>query len=154
MNTIGHEGAKTPDGMTAQLMLLKDTPPTRPVRLALAILRKETAVIPAVAHQNRGELPQLPPNAIIESDLHLADGLVQPQGIRVPALLAEIMMDIDETNRLAALAATGDWSALREAVEVDPALEGLDRLYVQEVVRRLVQLNGDVLSRLVDDEEF
>lgn len=49
MNTIGHEGAKTPDGMTAQLMLLKDTPPTRPVRLALAILRKETAVIPAVA---------------------------------------------------------------------------------------------------------
>ena len=154
MNTIGHEGAKTPDGMTAQLMLLKDTPPTRPVRLALAILRKETAVIPAVAHQNRGELPQLPPNAIIESDLHLADGLVQPQGIRVPAPLAEIMMDIDETNRLAALAATGDWSALREAVEVDPALEGLDRLYVQEVVRRLVQLNGDVLSRLVDDEEF
>ena len=68
--------------------------------------------------------------------------------------MAEIMMDIDETNRLAALAATGDWSALREAVEVDPALEGLDRLYVQEVVRRLVQLNGDVLSRLVDDEEF
>ena len=45
-------------------------------------------------------------------------------------------------------------AALREAVEVDPALEGLDRLYVQEVVRRLVQLNGDVLSRLVDDEEF
>ena len=121
---------------------------------SLAILRKETAVIPAVAHQNRGELPQLPPNAIIESNLHLADGLVQPQGIRVPAPLAEIMMDIDETNRLAALAATGDWSALREAVEVDPALEGLDRLYVQEVVRRLVQLNGDVLSRLVDDEEF
>ncbi len=30
MNTIGHEGAKTPNGMTAQLMLLKDTPPTRP----------------------------------------------------------------------------------------------------------------------------
>ena len=79
---------------------------------------------------------------------------MQPQGIRVPAPLAEIMMDIDETNRLAALATTGDWSALREAVEVDPALEGLDRLYVQEVVRRLVQLNGDVLSRLVDDEEF
>jgi len=25
---------------------------------------------------------------------------------------------------------------------------------VQEVVRRLVQLNGDILSRLVDDEEF
>ena len=103
---------------------------------------------------NNASLPQLPPNAIIESDLHLADGLVQPQGIRVPAPLAEIMMDIDETNRLAALAATGDWSALREAVEVDPALEGLDRLYVQEVVRRLVQLNGDILSRLVDDEEF
>ena len=38
--------------------------------------------------------------------------------------------------------------------KADPALEGLDRLYVQEVVRRLVQLNGDVLSRLVDDEEF
>lgn len=153
MNTIGHEGAKTPDGMTAQLLLLKDTPPVRPVQLALAVLRKETTVIPAVAHRNQGELPQLSPMAVVESDLHLQDGKPVPQKLKLPLPLAQIMSDIDETNRLSALAATGDWTALREAVEIDPALEGLDRLYVQEVVRRLVQLNGDVLSRLVDDDE-
>ncbi len=151
MNTIGQQGTETTDGKTAQLLLLKDTPSVRPVRLALAILRKETAVISAVTHQNRGELPQLPATAVIESNLHLQDGVMQPQKLTLPPALYEIMYDIDETNRLSASAAAGDWSSLRECVEVDPALEGLDRLYVQEVVRRLVQLNGDVLSRLSDD---
>lgn len=153
MNTIGQEGAKTTEGMTAQLLLLKDTPPTRPVQLALAILRKETCTIPAVAHRNQGDLAQLSPMAVVESDLHLEQGKPVPQRLTMPMPLVQIMSDIDETNRLSAQAARGDWTALREVVEIDPAMEGLDRLYVQEVVRRLVQLNGDVLSRLVDDED-
>ena len=54
---------------------------------------------------------------------------------------------------LAALAAAGDRSALRECVEVDPALAGRDRLYVQDVVEKMIQLHSDVLSRFDEEEE-
>ena len=56
------------------------------------------------------------------------------------------MREIDETNRLAAKAAEGDVSALRECVETDPALGGLDRLYCMDVVNALIKLHEDVLS--------
>ena len=49
--------------------------------------------------------------------------------------LAEIMTEIDGANRLAARAAMGDREALREYVETDPALGGLDRLYCLDVVK-------------------
>ena len=51
-----------------------------------------------------------------------------------------------EANRLAARAAMGDPGALREYVENDPALGGLDRLYCQDVVEALIRLNEDVLG--------
>ena len=56
------------------------------------------------------------------------------------------MWEIDETNRLAARAAAGDRQALRECVETDPALEGLDRLYCMDVVNALIRLHEDVLD--------
>ena len=55
---------------------------------------------------------------------------------------------------LAALAAMGDRSALRECIEVDPALAGLDRLYVQDVVDKMIELHSDVLSRFDDEEDW
>ena len=66
----------------------------------------------------------------------------------MPDALAETMNAVGETNRLAARAAAGDRSALREVVEIDPALEGLDRLYVQDVVEKMIEMHGDVLQRL------
>ena len=80
-------------------------------------------------------------------------GEIIPHGTLLPLPLMEICGEIDETNRLAALAATGDRSALRECVEVDPALAGLDRLYVQDVVDRMIGLHSDVLSRFDEEEE-
>ena len=52
---------------------------------------------------------------------------------------------MDETNRLAAAAASGDWSALRECIELDPALAGLDRLYCQDLVEKLIEMHDDVI---------
>ena len=70
--------------------------------------------------------------------------------IRVPEALAEVLTEVDEANRLAAKAAMGDPGALREYVETDPALGGLDRLYCLDVVKALVRLHEDVLA---DSEE-
>ena len=150
MNTVAEQGANSREGAMAQLLLLSKASPLRPVRLALALLRGETAVLPAVARRNRGELSGLPPEAVIEADLRLRDGQEMPEGLRLPPALTEIMWEIDETNRLAARAAFGDRGALRECLEKDPALAGLDRLYCQELTEKLIELHSDVLPRFSD----
>ena len=67
---------------------------------------------------------------------------------RVPEAVADTLRAVDETNRLVARAAAGDRGALREAIETDPALDGLDRLYLQDVADKLIELHRDVLPRL------
>ncbi len=151
MNTVREKGAEDTEGAMAQLLLLSRVPPVRPVRLALALLRKEDAVLPAVAHRNGGDLPQLPREALVETSLKVSGGVPQAQGVRVTPALAEIMTEIDGANRLAARAAMGDREALREYVETDPALAGLDRLYCLDVVEKLIALHADVLPLYRDE---
>lgn len=152
MNTVGAKGAQEKEGQMAQLLLLSKAPPIRPMQLALAMLRGDDCDIPAVTRLNRGELPQLGKSAMIEAVLTQRGGQVVPHGTLLPMALMEICGEIDETNQLAARAAAGDRSALRECIEVDPALAGLDRLYVQDVVGRMIEMHADVISRLNEEE--
>lgn len=147
MNTVREQGADSREGAMAQLLLLSKVPPVRPMKLALALLRSETAEIPAVARKNNGVLPQLPKDAIIETALVLKDGKDETPAIRVPEALADILGEVDNANRLAAKAAFGNREALRECVETDPALDGLDRLYVLDVVEALIRMHEDVLTK-------
>ena len=147
MNTVREQGAESREGAMAQLLLLSRVPPVRPMKLALAILRRETADIPAVARKNGKTLPQLSPEAVIETGLKLEEGEDRTGEIRVPEGLADILGEVDRANRLAAKAAAGDREALREYVETDPALEGLDRLYCLDVVNALIEMHADVLKR-------
>ena len=148
MNTVRDQGADSREGAMAQLLLLSKVPPVRPMKLALALLRGETAEIPAVARKNGGTMPQLSPEAIIETALILKDGKQETPAIRVPEALADILCEVDNANRLAAKAAFGDREALREYVETDPALDGLDRLYCRDVVDALIRMHSDVLTRI------
>lgn len=153
MNTVGDKGPEDTEGKMAQLLLLSKAVPIRPMQLALALLRGDDCDIPAVTRRNDGELPQLGKSAIIEAELSQRGGHIVPHGTDLPLPLAEMCGDIDETNRLAARAAAGDRIALRECIEMDPALTGLDRLYVQDVVDRMIKMHADVLGRLNEDDE-
>ena len=146
MNTVREQGADSREGAMAQLLLLSKAPPVRPMRLALALLRKETAEIPAVTRKNGGILPQLSGEAIVETGLTLKEGKDETAPVRVPDALADILCEVDSANRLAAKAACGDREALREYVETDPALEGLDRLYCLDVVNALIEMHSDILT--------
>jgi len=146
MNTVREQGAEAREGAMAQLLLLSKAPPIRPMRLALALVRGETAEIPAVTRRNGREMPQLPEDAVIETPLRLENGTEIPHGIRVPEALAEVLQEVDAANRLAAKAAEGDAAALREYVETDPALDGLDRIYCMDVVQALMRMHEDILS--------
>ena len=121
MNTVREQGADSREGAMAQLLLLSKVPPVRPMKLALALLRKETAEIPAVTRKNNGVLPQLPKEAVVETALVLKDGEDQTPAVRVPEALSDMRCEVGSANRLAAKAAVGDREALREYVETDPA---------------------------------
>jgi hypothetical protein len=82
----------------------------------------------------------------------MRDGEEIPQRISLPPALAEILREVDAVNRLAARAAFGDREALREVLETDPAMEGLDRLYCMDVADALIRLHADVLPRFRDGE--
>ena len=154
MNTVADKGLSDREAMMAQMLLLSTAPAERPVRLIAALMNKETTVLPAVTRVNDGDLPQLPRGAVIECPLKLEHGAHAAEGLRLPDELAHLCLDIDETNRLAADAALGDLSALRECVEIDPALEGLDRLYAAEVAVRMARMHSDILPLYdVDDED-
>ncbi len=150
MNTVRDQGADSREGAMAQLLLLSKAPPVRPMKLALALIREETAEIPAVTRRNGKTLPQLPENAVIETALQLENGQEISPAIRVPEALADILSEVDRANRLAAKAAAGNREALREYVETDPALDGLDRLYCLDVADALIRMHSDVLTRLND----
>ena len=153
MNTVGTKGAQEKEGQMAQILLLSKAVPIRPMQLALALLRGDDCDIPAVTRVNNGELPQLAKSAMIEAELTQRGGAIVPHGTMLPAPLAEICGEIDETNQLAAKAVTGDRAALRECIEIDPALAGLDRLYVQDVVDKMIEMHSDVISRLNEEED-
>lgn len=161
MNTVADKGLKPSgrpaqpgEGVMAQMLLLSKAPAIRPVQLALALLLRQDTEIPAVTRPNTfAEIASLPRQAIIEAPLRLVRGEEAPHGFKLPAALTLVCMDVDETNRLAAHAAMGDRTALRECVELDPALEGLDRLYCQQLVDALIRMHSDVITRLNDEDE-
>ena len=153
MNTVREQGAESREGAMAQLLLLSKAPPVRPMRLALALMRKETAEIPAVTRKNGKTMPQLSPEAVIETTLRLSDGKDTTCEVRVPEALAEVLSEVDSANRLAARAAAGDRGAVREYVETDPALGGLDRLYCRDVVEALIEQNEEILRFTQDDTQ-
>lgn len=154
MNTVADRGLKDPEGQAAQLLLLSGARAARPVQLALALLKGTDLRTDAAVRANQMRaIANLPANAIVEAPLTLRRGIEQPEGIVLPEPLADLCMDIDETARLAALAAGGDREALRESLELDPALSGLDRLYCLDVTDRLIALHGDILSRWNREED-
>ena len=153
MNTVGGKGLTDQEGKMAQLLLLSKVPPIRPMQLALALLRGEDCDIPAVTRFNNGELPQLAKSAMIEAGLTQRGGRIIPHATELPMQLAEACEEIDEASRLAAQAATGDRIALRECVETDPAMAGLDRLYLTEVVSRMVAMHSDILGRFTQEDD-
>ena len=148
MNAVAEKGADSREGAMAQIALLSKAPAERPVQCALAILNKTDLFLPAATRVNHGALPQLPAEAMVEAPLRLIKGAPAPLSIRLPGSVAEVCRQVSQSDLLAAKAAAGDRQALREYIETDIALSGLDRLYLMDVTHRLIRLNGDVLTRL------
>ena len=161
MNTVGDKGlapaiphSQPGEGVMAQMLLLSRAPAIRPMQLAVALLRGDDLIMPAVARPNAlRQIAGLPRDAVIECELVLRGGEEVPETHVLPPELTEACADVAEADLLAAQAAAGDRSALRELIEQDPALGGLDRLYLQQLVDAMIRMHGDILTRFEGEEE-
>lgn len=144
MHTVAEKGADSREGAMAQVTLLSQVSPARPGLLLAALTGKTSATLPAVIMRNDGRMPQLPARAVIEAPLALP-GDNPP--IRFTQEAAAILEEIAQVHQLSAQAAAGDRQALRDVIETDPALAGLDRLYCLDVAEALIRLNEALLTR-------
>lgn len=148
MNKVGEFGADSTEGAIAQITLLSKAPALRPMKLAVCALARRDISMEAVTRRNDGDIADFSNRYYISAPYEQKDGALVAHKLVLPDDLIEISAEIAETNHLAALAAAGDRSALRECIEIDPALCGLDRLYCCDVVDKMIELHSDVIHRL------
>ncbi|MBR6029853.1 MAG: hypothetical protein IKP40_12285 [Clostridia bacterium] len=148
MNRAAENRLGDAEGQMAQMLLLSRAPATRPVQLALALLNRSSLRMEGVSRLNRGALAGLPDSAVIEARLDTES----PQALTLPGDLRDLCLEADDASRLAAHAAYGSRSDIREWVETAPELEGLDRLYLQEAVERMLDMHDDILPRFFGDD--
>ncbi|MBQ7488517.1 MAG: hypothetical protein IJT77_13585 [Clostridia bacterium] len=95
-----------------------------------------------------GSVPGVPPGRFVEGPAVIKDGHVHGKDVQLPLELEDVCAQISLCNRLYAEAAvSGNRDAMREAMEIDPALTGIDLLYAEDVVERMMEKQKEALPR-------
>ncbi len=122
---------------------------------ALALIGEEQGKLSGLMLPNTpAYLPDIPAGIAVQVPLTCCHGsLVDAPALRLPVPLRDLMIQHGEATRLAARAAWfGDRSALREAVEQLPALDGVDRLYALDFLSQRIEVHRDVLPQFFDED--
>ena len=118
-----------------------------PVEVAVALARGDAVGVPIINLPNRGNLTDLPDDRIVEVPARISGG--ELTGVTVGALpgdTAAICRAVSDVHELVAQgAATGDRAALRQAIEIDPAVD--DKAAGLAVLDRLIEAHRDLLPR-------
>jgi alpha-galactosidase len=118
-----------------------------PVEVAVALARGDAVDVPIINLPNRGNLTDLPDGRIVEVPARISGG--ELTGVTVGALpgdTAAICRAVSDVHELVAQgAATGDRAALRQAIEIDPAVD--DKAAGLTVLDRLIEAHRDLLPR-------
>jgi len=131
--------------------LTREAPRLPTAAVARALCGDGTASLGQLVLPNPGALLPLSQSLPV-----LLPGRVDARGatpgatLRLPEGVADLCEEIAQTQQALARAAGGDLAALREAVELDPALAGCDRLFAQSLVERMLQANAPLLPAFAE----
>ena len=90
----------------------------------------------------------MPAGRFVEGPAVIEKGQVRGIGTQLPVELEDLCAQISLCNRLYAEAAvSGNRDALREGLEIDPALTGIDLLYAEDVLERMMEKQKEALPR-------
>ena len=148
--SLAVHGLQNADGRAAYEAMLRTCGPLRPAQLVHALSGRVPALyVPGLVRPCDGSIPCVADGRFIE-----VPAVVSKEGVSTqpmppfPMALEELLDRVTEANLLyAQAAACGDRVALREALEADPATDGIDLLYALDTVDEMIEQSRDTLTR-------
>ena len=120
----------------------------RPIEMLSAIWGGKAASVRSLSMPCDGAIPGVAHGRFVEGPATVDAGGAHGEAAALPVELHDLMEQLSLVNILYAEAgATGSRKALREAMEIDPALSGIDLLYAEGVISDMMEGQRDALKR-------
>ena len=123
----------------------------RPVEILRALWGEGECHVDSLTMPCDGSIPGVPNGRFVEGPAVVGKDGVRGEYADLPIELEDVMAQLSLCNLLYAEAGvTGSRSTLRTALEVDPALAGIDLLYTEGVLSDMMEGQKDKLKRFFD----
>ncbi|MBQ4264345.1 MAG: hypothetical protein IJB85_02410 [Clostridia bacterium] len=120
----------------------------RPVEILRALWGEKDCQVNNLNMPCDGAVEGVAPGRFVECPAVIEHGKVRGIPVELPVELHDLMGQLSLCNVLyAEAAATGSRVALREAMEIDPALTGIDLLYTEGVLSDMMEAQKEKLKR-------
>ena len=123
----------------------------RPVDILRALWGEEDCHVDSLTMPCDGSIPGVPHGRFVEGPARITKDGVTGEAVQLPIELEDVCSQLSLCNMLYAEAAvTGSRNTLRTALEIDPALAGVDLLYTEGVLSDMMEGQKDKLKRFFD----
>jgi len=142
-------GPMRPEGLAAWDQIRRSGLMTaRPVEILRALWGEGDCRVESLTMPCDGAIPGVAPGRFVEGPAQVGARGAEGYACDLPVELHDVMEQISLCNLLyAEAAATGSRKALREAMEIDPALSGVDLLYTEGLLSDMMEGQRDKLPR-------
>ncbi|MBP3426842.1 MAG: hypothetical protein J6M47_01110 [Clostridia bacterium] len=142
-------GPLSPDGVKAWGQIrTSGLSSTRPVEILRALWGMGACEVKSLCMPCDGAVPGVAEGRFVEGPATVDENGAHGRPVSLPIELEDIMSQLSLCNLLyAGAGATGDRRALREAMECDPALTGVDLLYTEGVLSDMMEGQKEKLKR-------
>ena len=146
-------GPLTPKGMEAWGQIrTSGYSSVRPASVFFALSQGKCRV-DSLCMPGDGALEGTVPGRYVEGPAEIEAGKITGVACQLPLELEDLLNQISLSNRLYGEAAlTGSRDLIREAMEIDPALSGLDLLYCEEIVDEMMEKQKARLPRFFGED--
>ncbi len=141
-------GLKTKKGSESwQHMLRTGLSEARPITMLQSLTSKHTCSMPALTLPNTS-MHHVPKGRFVELPATVADGQADCDNCSFDIVLSDTIERLTLCNLLySEAAAKGNREALREGLQIDPALFGVDLLYAEDVLNKMMYRQKERLPR-------
>ena len=148
-------GPKTPQGAEAWAGIRSSgLKSARPIEVLRALWGEGACQVESLTMPCDGAVPGVRQGRFVEGPATVDGDGAHGQKAELPIELWDVMEQISLCHTLyAESAATGNRDAMRQALEIDPALSGVDLLYAEEILDQMMTAQRDRLERFFTDEE-
>ena len=124
----------------------------RPAEMLNALWGGEPCRVPSLSFPDDGAVPGVPAGRFCEAPARLGADGAHGEPAALPAELEDVLARVSLCNLLYASAAAGNRDDLREGLEIDPALAGVDLLYAEDLLDRMMTAEKEKLHRFNGEE--